>query len=160
MSVLVDNNPKTAAGSAKYSTVAIPPIVKAELGGAMTEGARKYGRFNWRKDSITASTYIDALSRHIDAWIEGEDIDQESGYSHIVKAIATLVVMRDAMLHGMFNDDRPPKSNEGWQLELNKKAAQLIEKYPNAKQPVTEINSIPDKNDFIDQYDLFAASRK
>jgi hypothetical protein len=65
------------------------------------------------------------------AFWEGEDIDPESGLSHVVKALATLVVMRDAMIQDKMCDDRPPKSPAGWLKELNAKAQKLIEQYPN-----------------------------
>jgi hypothetical protein len=42
------------------------------------------------------------------------------------------------MILGNWNDDRPPKLPEGWVAQLNKKAAEIIEKYPNAKLPYTE----------------------
>ena len=56
----------------------------------------------------------------------------------MTKAIACLVVLRDSMILGNWNDDRPPKLPEGWVAKLNKKAAEIIEKYPNAKAPYTE----------------------
>jgi hypothetical protein len=71
------------------------------------------------------------------AWWEGEDIDPDSGLSHVTKAIASLVVIRDAMIQNKWVDDRPPPSQSGWIQELNKKAAALIEKYPDAVMPWT-----------------------
>ena len=59
---------------------------------------------------MRASVYYDALMRHAMAWWEGEDLDPDSGMSHITKAIATLVVLRDAMIQDKFTDDRPPRS--------------------------------------------------
>jgi hypothetical protein len=97
----------------------------------MLEGGLKYGRHNYRAVGIRVSVYYDALMRHIGAWWEGEDIDPESGLNHVVKALATLVVMRDAMIQDKMCDDRPPKSPDGWIKELNRKAAKLIEQYPN-----------------------------
>ena len=100
----------------------------------MLEGARKYGRHNYRVAGVRASVYADALDRHMKAWWEGEDIDKDSGMSHVTKAIATLTVLRDSMIQGNWVDDRPPPSPAGWLDELNKKAKEIIEKYPNAKQ--------------------------
>jgi hypothetical protein len=82
--------------------------VLAEIGVAMLEGAQKYGRHNWRKTGVCASTYYDASLRHLMAWWEGETIDPDSGLPHITKAIASLVVLRDAQLHLQCEDDRPP----------------------------------------------------
>ena len=80
----------------------------AEVGVGMLEGSIKYGRHNYRAIGVRAEVYYDAARRHIDAWWEGEDIDPDSGLSHITKAICSLVVLRDAMIQGKLFDDRPP----------------------------------------------------
>lgn len=133
-----DTNPKDAVGVGKapMSTVSGPVI--AELGVAMFEGARKYGRHNYRVGGVRASVYYDAVMRHMMSWWEGEDVDPDSGLSHITKAIASLVVFRDAMINDKFTDDRPPPvSNPEWLRELNAKAAALVEKYPEPKAAFT-----------------------
>jgi hypothetical protein len=133
-----DTNPKAAFGDKKapFSTVSAP--VLAEVGVAMLEGALKYGRHNYRVSGVRASTYYDAALRHITAWWEGEDIDPASGLPHTVKAMACLMVMRDAELQGLLNDDRPPRTPAGWQDVLNKQVEELKRKYPNPKPPHTE----------------------
>jgi hypothetical protein len=40
------------------------------------------------------------------AFYGGEDHDQDSGLSHITKAIAGLIILRDAMLNDSVVDDR------------------------------------------------------
>jgi len=40
------------------------------------------------------------------AFYGGEDCDQDSGLSHITKAIAGLIILRDAMLNDSVVDDR------------------------------------------------------
>jgi len=133
-----DTNPKDAVGVAKVSESCIPQGVIGELAIAMQEGARKYGRHNYRIAGVRASVYFDALMRHSKAWWEGEDNDPESGASHITKAIATLVVLRDAMMNGKMTDDRPPPMTDpDWQRKLNELAKGLIEKYPDAKPAYT-----------------------
>ena len=136
---LKDTNPKDAVGIKKvpFSTVSAPVI--AEVGLAMLEGGRKYGRHNYRAVGVRASVYYDACLRHISSWWEGEDIDPDSALNHITKAIAGLVVLRDSMLMENWVDDRPPKVKQGWVQNLNKKAKEIIEKYPEALQPYTEL---------------------
>ena len=53
------------------------------------EGARKYGRHNYRVIGVRGSVYYDATLRHVTAWWEGEDLDPERGINHISKAIAS-----------------------------------------------------------------------
>ena len=133
-------NPKDALGirKAPLSTVSMPVLM--ELGVAMMEGGMKYGRHNYRVIGVRASVYYDALIRHMASWWEGEDIDADSGCNHITKAIATLVVLRDAMIQNKLVDDRPPKSKDNWMKEMNDKASVLIDKYPNPKEAYLEKN--------------------
>jgi hypothetical protein len=133
------SNPKDAVGvkKAPVSTVSAPFILA--IGNAMLEGALKYGRHNYRTVGVRSSIYYDALIRHMMAWWEGEDIDPESGESHIVKAGACLAVLYDSMHRGNLNDDRPPKVTAGWIEAANSRAGVLIDKYPAPKQAHTEI---------------------
>lgn len=126
-----DTNPKDAVGIRKAPLSVVPLTVVSELGLAMMEGALKYGRHNYRTAGVRASVYIDASYRHQAAFWEGEDIDPDSGLSHITKAIASLTVLRDSMIQGNWVDDRPPRSPDGWMKKLNTHAAGLLEKTPN-----------------------------
>lgn len=130
-----DTNPKDALGILKTPLSTIPATVLAEVGVGMYEGARKYGRHNFRVIGVRASVYYDATMRHLMAWWEGEDIDPDSGLSHITKAICSLVVIRDAMIQEMMADDRPPQAPAGWLAELDDKIKEIAEKYPDAVPP-------------------------
>ncbi len=143
-----DTNPKDAIGVTKapMSTLAMPVIL--ELGVAMLEGALKYGRHNWRIAGVRASVYFDAcVARHLTAWMEGEDIDEESGMSHLVKAMAGLMILRDSQIHGMMHDDRPP-STVGFIEPLNQKVKELLAKYPNPKEPYTIKDTLPEHTQY------------
>jgi hypothetical protein len=211
-------NPKDACGIRKVSfsclsmQVALevgywdyPAPLIAELGLGMLEGALKYGRHNYRVIGVRASVYFDAAMRHIMQAKSGEHIDPDSGLPHITKAHTSLHVLRDAMIQGCWEDDRPPGSKarqlsdsclvsddpieqayfwladwwesggresipwpedgydgyqlleamqlllearretftssgegENWISKLNKKAAELLEKYPNPKPAFTQ----------------------
>lgn len=101
------SNPKDVVGIRKAPMSTVSALVLAEVGVAMLEGAVKYGRHNYRAVGVRASVYYDATRRHLDKWWEGEDLDPDSSLSHITKAITSLVVLRDAMLQGKIEDDRP-----------------------------------------------------
>ncbi len=112
-----DINPKDAVGIRKWRQITCVPFsVLFELGVAMLEGGRKYGVSNYRVAGVRASVYVDAAMGHIMQWWEGEDIDADGDLSHITKAIASLTVLRDAMIQDKLVDDRPPKAD----LELVK----------------------------------------
>jgi len=127
------SNPKDMVGVRKAPMSTVPACVLAEVGVAMLEGAMKYGRSNYRAVGVMASVYYDGTLRHIMDWWEGEDIDPDSGLSHVTKAITSLVVLRDAMIQGKFTDDRPPRSKPFYG-ELNDKAAAIVVRYAD-RQP-------------------------
>lgn len=129
-----ESNPKDLIGVSKtpFTTMSMP--VFAEVGVGMLEGALKYGRHNYRSMGVRTSVYIDAAFRHIISYWEGEDIDPDSGISHISKAIASLMVLRDAEIRNKVYDDRPTGTS-GFLIELNKKVKELLEKYPDPKAP-------------------------
>jgi len=133
-------NPKDALGIRKVPIHLVPMQVMSEVGLAMLEGGRKYGAHNYRDAGVRASVYVDAVWRHVfEQWWEGEDTDGDSGLSHITKAIASLVVLRDSMLMGNWEDDRPIRHPNGPDMQrLNAKASEIIDKYPNCVKPFLE----------------------
>lgn len=145
-----DTNPKDGVGSLKpsYSTVPVPVLY--ELGAAITEGARKYGAYNWRVAGVRTSVYIDAARRHLDSFWEGENIDPDSGLSHITKAIASLTVLRDAQIQGMVqNDDRPPMTMAPYMDAMTQQMAELRERYPVPKHPFTQAELAHVRNEVV-----------
>ncbi|UVK47730.1 hypothetical protein BPNPMPFG_002496 [Mesorhizobium sp. AR07] len=138
------SNPKDSVGIRKWRQYAtVPATVIAELGVAMLEGAVKYGRHNYRVAGVRASVYVDAAKGHIDQWWEGEDCDPDvpgQRLSHIVKAIASLVVLRDAEIQKMLTDDRPPKANlDRVRLDMQATVEAILDRYPEPKDAFTEI---------------------
>jgi hypothetical protein len=121
-------NPKDVLGTRKAALSVVPMSVVVEIGVGMTEGASKYGRFNFRCAGIRESVYFDATMRHLIAYWEGEDIDPDSGLSHLTKALCSLVVWRDAQLQGMATDDRPPRSASFYPA-MNAKAGEILDKH-------------------------------
>ena len=123
------SNPKDAVGVRKAPVSPVPATVVAEMGLALLEGACKYGRHNYRVIGVRASVYYDAANRHLRSWWEGEDLDPDTGnrIHHVTKAIATLTVLRDAMIRGMVEDDRPPSSDPEFFANLNRLAGEIID---------------------------------
>jgi hypothetical protein len=110
---LPDNNPKTAMGVLKPSLVMIPPGSLIYLGEVMAHGAAKYGRYNWREDNITRSTYQNAALRHLLADIDGERLDPESGFPHWAHVMANAAVVLDATFHQTIREDEFPVGRTG-----------------------------------------------
>lgn len=133
-----DSNPKDAIGIKKspMSTLSMP--VAYEVAAGMLEGACKYGRHNYREIGVRASVYYDATMRHLAAWWEGQDIDPDSGIHHVSKAIASLFVLRDAMICAKCDDDRPPRAPEEWLKDVQATVDTILARYPSPKKPFTE----------------------
>lgn len=135
-------NPKDAIGSNKVPFSVIPLRVLGELGLALLEGAAKYRRHNYRRAGVRASVYFDATMRHLFAWWEGQDTDPDSGLSHVTKAIASLTVLRDSMLQGNWQDDRPPRVvDPSWVTAQNDLAREVLARYPNPLEPCVELET-------------------
>lgn len=99
-------NPKDAIGSDKMPLHLWPATATAYGSLGMLDGALKYGRANFRAIGIRASIYKDAVTRHLDAWFDGEDNAPDSGLPHLAHALANLAIIVDAIAAGKFNDDR------------------------------------------------------
>lgn len=131
-------NPKDGLGCRKAGLSCLPSQPLFECGLAMMTGAMKYGRHNWRKTPVVASVYYDAAMRHIMAWWEGQDFDQESGLNHLAHAMACLVILRDADIHNTLNNNRAFSSKDPhWQTGLNAEAKRLTE--PRESGPGTPV---------------------
>lgn len=133
-------NPKDGIGIRKWRQFCtVPFTVIAEVGVAMMEGAMKYSRHNYRVAGVRASVYVDAAIGHVVQWWEGEDLDPDTGLSHVTKAIASLVVLRDAMIQDMLNDDRPPRAKlDKVRGEMQAVVDSMFEKYPEPKMPCVQ----------------------
>lgn len=107
---LPDDNPKTKFGQAKPSTFDIPPSAILAIGEVMALGARKYGHFNWRKQRVSEAVYYNALMRHLNAWLNGNDIDAESGQPELAHVMACCAILIDAGQAGMLNHNREPET--------------------------------------------------
>lgn len=106
-------NPKQAYGDLKVPLALVPSTAIILMGQAFKEGARKYGPFNWREKSVEGMTYAHASLRHLMAWIDGEEIDPESGNPHLAHVLACVAIMVDAAATGCLLDNRPPKGVAG-----------------------------------------------
>jgi len=106
---LPDDNPKSALGALKPGFTSIPPVAILELGGAMDDGARKYGQMNWREKGVAVSVYINAILRHVLSFADGEDVASDSGRHHLAHVMANCAIVLDALSLGVLKDDRPVK---------------------------------------------------
>lgn len=109
----VDNNKKTAVALNKPRISDVPPVAMFAMGAAMSDGAAKYGRYNWRDDGATVSVFVDAMARHLLDYWNGEDFAHDSRVHHLAHLMAGGAILLDAALHGKLNDDRGLHKPEG-----------------------------------------------
>lgn len=103
-----DSNPKDAIAANKLPLSLVPSTLIEYASLAFLEGALKYGRFNWRVKGVRVSVYIDALTRHVNKYVNGQWADPKTNVPHLASAIACLGIILDANQMGMLTDDRPP----------------------------------------------------
>lgn len=101
-------DPKQHAASKKAPLHLIPPALNEAMAFALSAGAKKYGAWNWRRGArISAMTYVGAIRRHLDAWMDGEDLDKETNECHLAHIAASCAILLDSAKHGTFIDNRP-----------------------------------------------------
>lgn len=64
------------------------------LANVLTFGAKKYSSHNWRQ-GIAFSRLYSALQRHLCAWNDGQNIDEESGLPHLYHAACCLMFLAE-----------------------------------------------------------------
>lgn len=138
-----ETNPKDAVGIRKprfFSGLSWHVMRLVSIG--MMEGAMKYGRHNYRPAAVRGSVYFDATLEHLTSWYEGEDIDPDSKLNHVIKAIASLMVLADAIVTGNLVDDRPPRTADVSKLKagLQPLVDDLFNRYPNPVPAYTDIS--------------------
>lgn len=130
-------NPKDTIGNNK-----LPLHLFSAAGVAMgclgkLDGALKYGRNNIRGTVIRYTIYLDAIKRHCDALLEGEDEDIESGLHHLCHILAGGDILAESLAGGTVIDDRNYRKKPFWREFVDKltpHVKRLREKHAD-KQP-------------------------
>ena len=69
-----------------------------EVGRVGTFGCQKYGEGNWQYLENGIDRYKDALFRHLFQWMQGEEIDKESGIKHLSHALWNLTAVLEFIM--------------------------------------------------------------
>lgn len=78
-----------------------------DAGAQFAFGAKKYAAWNWAK-GMQWSVPCACIKRHCIAILEGEEIDKESGVSHLGAVGCNLIMLSHFLVHYRAGDDRPP----------------------------------------------------
>lgn len=80
-----------------------------------TREINPYPKWNWTAPKEWSVPYA-CIMRHLSKWYTGEDVDEETGHSHISHAICNLLMLEHYRTSCPERDDRPKKEftkNEG-----------------------------------------------
>jgi hypothetical protein len=128
----------------------------------MGKGALKYAAHNWRKGMAWSRLYSAAL-RHIFKHLDGEDIDQETGESHLDCAIANLMMLSAYEKRRLGVDDRwfhelKREGRQGPAEELCKPITNALESLAaRAEAPPKRAKKARKKHNFLTQDDVLTA---
>lgn len=111
-------NPKDRIGMKKPPLHLIPSTAMIWESMAFRDGAKKYGPYNWRDESVSASVYVAACKRHLEAWFDHEENAPDSGVHHLAHSRACLAILLDAQWNGTLVDDRPTAGNATELIEM------------------------------------------
>lgn len=116
-----ESDPKGAAGRRKPTFQNLSPSSLILMGEVMRQGGVKYGPYNWAEERMKASTYYDAIERHLMRWWLGETIDLESGVDAMAHIMSSAMILMEQMLNERLIDDRPKQLS----IETWKKAVEM-----------------------------------
>jgi Domain of unknown function (DUF5664) len=122
-----ETNPKDRIGITKPQLHLVPPALTIHVAKAMENGEQKFGAYNWRAKKVRSTVYISAALRHLLAYLDGEDVAQDSKVHHLGHAAACMGIVLDAEATGNLIDDRPEKGA----------AARLIEQFTQTGLPAS-----------------------
>lgn len=108
-----DVNSDAKGSGARYNTnkpdlSLIPLCTLEDEARVWMYGKQKYAAWNWAKGMAWSVPYACAL-RHLSAWQQGEDIDAESGQSHLAHVMCNIRMLMLYSKTYLEGDDRPPK---------------------------------------------------
>ena len=97
--------PSTKHDHDKVRLELIPPELLMAAGTILTSGAVKYGDGNWL-GGMKWSRIIGATMRHFEAWRGGQDLDEESGKSHLWHVATNIAFLITYEQRCLGEDDR------------------------------------------------------
>jgi len=83
----------------------LPPKALRHVAEVMTFGADKYGEHNYL-GGMDHLRLLDAMLRHINSHISGQDRDEETGKYHIAHAAACTLMLLEYLINDLGSDNR------------------------------------------------------
>ena len=83
----------------------LPTEALESIAEVMTFGAKKYGDHNWR-NGLDWTRLVGSSMRHLSSWVGGEELDPESGLSHIAHLGANVLMLMTSIKLRLGKDTR------------------------------------------------------
>jgi hypothetical protein len=99
-------NPKHAIGNTSLPMTMPSALFRAMVALGKQNGAGKYGGANYIGTPVVMSTYMNAIQRHFDKILMGEDCDEVDGVPHWGAIGANIDIIVSAAAAGTLIDDR------------------------------------------------------
>lgn len=130
-----DTNPKQIHGQSSIPLSLFSPLATAYGSLGKLNGKLKYGLSNFVATPVIASIYVDAIRRHLDKWMSGEEVDGADGVPHFGAILANVDILLCARAAGTLVDDRP--QFKGYQEEMAKLTpiVKSLHELHSSKQP-------------------------
>jgi len=93
----------------------LPPKATIEVSKVLTFGAEKYDEQNWRKLDNLQNRYTGGALRHIFAHMDNEQIDLDSGISHLAHAICCLLFKLEIELENAESKEKRLRRDNGYE---------------------------------------------
>lgn len=84
----------------------LPPHAIEMVGRVLTYGAKKYGDRNWLRGGLKWSRLVAAAKRHLLAFEQGQDFDEESQMLHLAHAACNMLMLCELAVQRPELDDR------------------------------------------------------
>ena len=94
--------------SGKLRVDLVPTSAVVALAQVLEVGAKKYADHNWARGMKWSNTYA-SLYRHLLKWLDGEDVDPESGLSHMAHVLCNAAFLVEYEKTCPHLDDRRKK---------------------------------------------------
>lgn len=113
-----ENKKSVKFDSEKPAMQYVPGEAMEEMGKAFAYGAKKYGGNNYKVSGLEVSRCLGAALRHIYKFMDGIDLDDESGHSHLGHAMAATAMAIYMVKNHPRLDDRFKKPLEAMSAEI------------------------------------------
>ena len=113
-----NTNPKQALGLSSIPMNLLSPLACAYGSLGKLNGKLKYGGSNFIGTEVIMSIYMDAIRRHLDGIMAGEEFDPADGVPHFGAMLANIDIILCARAGGTLIDDRPLL--KGYREEMSK----------------------------------------